>query len=67
MTGNDSGTTNGNDTVHFKEWVTAIISVTKTDALLPGMDGCNKRGQINRMLLKSKCIRNVFQQGSWSE
>ena len=67
MTGNDSGTTNENDTVHFKEWVTAIISVTKTDALLPGMGGCNKRGQINRMLLKNKCIRNVFQKGSWSE
>ena len=30
-----------NDTVHFKEWVTAILSVTKTDALLPGMVGCN--------------------------
>ena len=24
----------------FKEWVTAILSVTKTDTLLHGMDGC---------------------------
>ena len=38
---NGSGTTNENDTVHFKEWVTAILSVTKTDALLPGVDGYN--------------------------
>ena len=41
MTMSGSGTTHENDTVHFKEWVTAILSVTKTDALLPGMDGCN--------------------------
>ena len=40
MAANDSGTTHENDTVHFTEWVTAILSVTKTDALLPGMDGC---------------------------
>ena len=38
---NGSGKTNENDTVHFKEWVTAILSVTKTDALLPGVDGYN--------------------------
>ena len=38
---NVSGTTNENNTVHFKEWVTAILSVTKTEALLPGMDACN--------------------------
>ena len=37
----DSGATNENDTVHFKEWMTAILSATKTDALLPAMDGCN--------------------------
>ena len=41
VTVNNSGTTNENDTVRFKEWETAILSVTKTDALLPGMDGCN--------------------------
>ena len=29
------------NTVPFKEWVTAILSVTKTDTLLQGMDGCN--------------------------
>ena len=67
MAANDSGTTNENDTVHFKEWVTAILSVTKTDTLLSGMDACNKRGQINRMRLKNECIRKVFQKGSWSE
>ena len=37
----DSSTTNKNDAVPFKECVTAIVSVTKTDALLPGMDGWN--------------------------
>ena len=34
-----SGTTNENGTVHFKEWVIAIITMTKTDTLLQGMDG----------------------------
>ena len=29
------------NTVPFEEWVTAILSVTKTDTLLQGMDGCN--------------------------
>ena len=37
-----SGTTNENGTVHFKEWMIAIISMTKRDTLqLQGMDGCN--------------------------
>ena len=37
-----SGTTNENGTVHFKEWMIAILSMTKTDTLLlQGMDGCN--------------------------
>ena len=37
-----SGTVNENDTVHFKEWMIAIISMTKRDTLLlQGMDGCN--------------------------
>ena len=37
-----SGTANENGTVHFKEWMTAIISMTKRDTLLlQGMDGCN--------------------------
>ena len=26
-----SGTTNENGTVHFKEWMIAILSITKTD------------------------------------
>ena len=37
-----SGTTNENGTVHFKEWIIAILSMTKTDTLLlQRMDGCN--------------------------
>ena len=37
-----SGIVNENRTVHFKEWMIAIISMTKRDALLlQGMDGCN--------------------------
>ena len=37
---NDSGTTNKNDTVHFKQWVTAV---TKTDALLLDMKKTNAK------------------------
>ena len=29
-----SGTTNENGTVHFKEWMIAVLSMTKTDTLL---------------------------------
>ena len=37
-----SGTVNENGTVHFKEWMIIIISMTKRDKLLlRGMDGCN--------------------------
>ena len=37
-----SGTTNENGTVHFKEWMIAVLSMTKTDTLLlQEMDGCN--------------------------
>ena len=37
-----SGTTNENGTVHFKEWMIAVLSMTKADTLLlQGMDGCN--------------------------
>ena len=36
-----SGTRNENGTVHFKEWMIAILSMIKTDILLQGMDGCN--------------------------
>ena len=40
-----SGTTNENGTAHFKEWLIAILSMTKTDILLlQGMDGCNESG-----------------------
>ena len=36
------GTRNENGTVHFKEWMIAILSMTKTDTLLfQGMDDCN--------------------------
>ena len=34
-----SGTANENDTVHFKEWMIVILTMTKTDTLLQGMDG----------------------------
>ena len=37
-----SGTTNENDTVHFKEWMTVIKH--KTDSLLQAMDGCGCSG-----------------------
>ena len=37
-----SGTTNENGTVHFKEWMIAILLMTKTDTLLlQGMDDCS--------------------------
>ena len=37
-----SDTTNVNGTVHFREWMIARFSMTKTDKLLlQGMDGCN--------------------------
>ena len=40
-----SGTANENRIVHFKEWMIAIISMTKRDTLLlQGIDGCNKSG-----------------------
>ena len=32
--GDSSGTTNENDTVHFKEWIIAVLSLTKIDTLL---------------------------------
>ena len=43
VTANESsGTANEDGTVHFKESMIAIISVTKRDTLLlQGMDGCN--------------------------
>ena len=30
---------NENGTAHFKEWMIAILTMTKTDTLLQGMDG----------------------------
>ena len=37
-----SGTANENGTVHYKEWIIAVLSMTKTDTLLlQVMDGCN--------------------------
>ena len=35
----ESGTTNENGTVHFKEWMIAIFSMTKTNTLLQEMGG----------------------------
>ena len=38
-----SGKTNKNGTINFKEWMIAVLSMTKTDTLLlQGMDGLNK-------------------------
>ena len=31
--------------VPFNEWINAILTVTKTDALLQGSDGGNKSGK----------------------
>ena len=42
------------NTMQFKGWMTAILSVTKTDALLQGMDGCNQNGELYRLPLKKK-------------
>ena len=39
--------------VPFKERMNAILTVTKTDTLLQGMDGCNKSGEINKLSLKN--------------
>ena len=37
-----SGTANENGTVHYKEWMIAVLSMTKTDTLLlQVMDSCN--------------------------
>ena len=37
-----SGTVNENGTMHFKEWLIAMISMTKIGTLLlQGMDDCN--------------------------
>ena len=33
--------TNENSTIHFKEWMIAILSMRKTDTLLQGIDGYN--------------------------
>ena len=38
----ESGTTNENNTVHFNEWMTAILSLKKKiDILLQGTNGFN--------------------------
>ena len=35
----------------------AIPTVTKTDTLLQGSDGCNWSGEISRLPLKNECLR----------
>ena len=40
--------------VSFKEWMNAILTVTKTDALLQGMYDCNYSGEISRLRLKNR-------------
>ena len=44
---------NENYTAHFKEWMIVILSRTKTDTLLQGIDGCNLSGSINILPLRS--------------
>ena len=34
-----SGSTNKSSTLYFKEWMIAILSITKIDTQLQGMDG----------------------------
>ena len=43
-------------TLPFKEWMTAIVSMTKKDTLLQGMDGCNYSGEINRLPFKKSSV-----------
>ena len=40
--------------VPFKEWINAILTVTKTNTLLQGSDGGNKSGEISRLPLKNR-------------
>ena len=35
--------------VPFKEWINAILTVTKTNILLQGSNGGNKSGEISRL------------------
>ena len=35
--------------VPFKEWINAILTVTKTDTLLQELDGGNKSGEISKL------------------
>ena len=36
----------------FKEWMAAIITVTKTDTIHQDMYGCNETGEVSRLPLK---------------
>ena len=55
-----SGTTNENDTVHFKEWMIVILSMTKRDALLQRIDDCNLSGLPRKYLvLISRCCQKL--------
>ena len=45
------------NTLPFKEWMTASLTVTKTDTLIQGMNGCNYSGEISRIPFKIKCLR----------
>ena len=40
------------NTVSFKEWMTAALSVTNTDIPLQRKDGCNQSGKIIRLPFK---------------
>ena len=47
------GTTNENGTVHFKEWMFAFLTMTKTDTLLQGMAGTLTTAHIIILTIKS--------------
>ena len=53
-----SGTTNENGTVHFKEWMIAILSITKTDTLLL------QDGWVQLKWLDKQTFLKVFQESN---
>ena len=44
-------------TVPFKELMTAILSVAKSDTLRQGMDGCNMSVETYRLPLKNRMLK----------
>ena len=63
-----SGTTNENSTVHFKEWLTAILSMTKTENTTRkhDKDNTSRDGWLQLKWLNKHTSLKVFQESSWS-